>query len=125
MWNELRRTKKMKNGTQNIILILLIVLICIGVYLIVKVNKNNNLLLTAQQNETTSTSKLNSSTSEAPETPQEEEALCTNTYGPNAYLRDASTGYCGCNIGYTAMYIQGQGEQCVDPSNVLLIPFRN
>ncbi len=55
-------------------------------------------------------------------TAQQEEKICTDTYGTNAYLRNASTGYCGCKIGYSAMYIQGQGEQCVDPSNVLLIP---
>lgn len=57
------------------------------------------------------------------ETPFEEQAACTNTFGTNAYLRDPSTGFCGCAQGYTAEYLgPQQGEQCVDPTNVVLIP---
>jgi|GEM_PF-3200996 hypothetical protein len=53
---------------------------------------------------------------------QQETEACTTNFGPNAYLRNASTGFCGCAPGYTAMYLGSQGEQCVDASNVVLIP---
>ena len=55
-------------------------------------------------------------------TPEEETDRCNREFGEHAYLRDASTGFCGCSPGFVAMYIYGEGERCEDPNNVLLIP---